>query len=372
MTKRIRVLFTIPNLNTAGSGMALYKLLTNLDKELFEPHVLCLHSKGTLFQKFADAGIAMHVLEYTHEMRPLIQGLRHSWRVSRWIKNHDFKVVYSYHYASDYSEPLAAKFAGSKWLFVKKNMSWFGPSHKAWRLRSFLADRIIIQNKEMKRIFYPKSSKAMLISIGVDTGEFYPLNYQPNHLLAFNKSEKTKVIGVVANFVPVKGLEILIKAFKLLSINYDFKLVLVGDNNNDYGKQLAESAKELNFPEKRIFFAGRQTNINEWLNVFDLYVQPSIGQGEGSPVAVQEAISAGTLVIGSQICGIEDQLSDTPELLFEPGSSKSLAAKIEFVFSLNDKATALLKDKQKQHLLENYTLEAEVKAVEKNLISMVT
>lgn len=34
--KKIRILYTIPNFDTAGSGIALMKLITGLDKELFD------------------------------------------------------------------------------------------------------------------------------------------------------------------------------------------------------------------------------------------------------------------------------------------------------------------------------------------------
>lgn len=370
MTDKLRVLFTIPNLNTAGSGLALFNLLKRLNKNKFEPHVLCLHSKGELFQKFASAGFQMHVKEYTHTMRPVAKGLKHCWEVSKWFRANGFSVIYSYHYTADYSEAIAAKLAGSKWLFVKKNMGWFGSSYNSWRLRSFLADRIVIQNKEMARVFYPKSSKATLISIGVDTKSFYKLEISPKQLFPFSVGDKTKIIGIVANFVPVKGLNILIRAFNSLYKNRDVRLVLVGDYSNEYGDDLLSLVKELGISNEYIYFAGGQKNINEWLNVFDLFVQCSTGKGEGSPIAVQEAIAAGTLVIGSRVCGVEDQLAVTPELLFEPENSVELAEKIEYVFALEKSELESLKNKQKEHLLRNYTLESEVAAVERMLAAL--
>ncbi len=369
--RRPRILFTIPNLNTAGSGLALFKLLTNLNQEKFDIHVLCLHSKGALFKRFEDFGFKIHILNYTHRMRPILNGLKHCWGISRWLRKNKFDVVYSYHYSADYSEAIAAKLAGSKWVFVKKNMGWFGSSYRAWRLRSFLADSIIIQNNEMKKVFYPKSPKAKLISIGVDTEEYYELEEYPKDLLPFKVTRNTKIIGVVANFVPVKGIEILIDAFNSLYIDHDLRLVLIGDNNNNYGQIITQFVKKLRIPPERICFAGKQTNINEWLNTFDLFVQPSL-RGEGSPIAVQEAIASGTLVIGSRICGVEDQISQTPNLLFEPGSTRALSEKIKYVLSLNKAEINLLKLNQKQHLLENYTLEAEVNAVENYLTALTS
>ena len=33
-------------------------------------------------------------------------------------------LIHSFHYGSDYSEALAAKFAGIPWVYTKKNMNW--------------------------------------------------------------------------------------------------------------------------------------------------------------------------------------------------------------------------------------------------------
>ncbi len=366
--KEIRILFTIPNLNTAGSGRALFKLLTRLDKTKFDIHVACLHSRGTLFQEFTEAGFTMHIIEYTHKMRPIFAGLRHCWKVAKWLKSERFGIVYSYHYSSDYSEPLAAKLAGCKWSFVKKNMSW---SARAWKIRNFLADNIIVQNTEMQRTFYPRSMKTKLISIGVDTDEFFRLTERPDHLLPFAKSKNTKVIGVVANFVPVKGLDILIRAFGRICENEDVRLVLVGDCVQEYGEGLIRLVDELRIKRSLVHFVGKQRNVNEWLNTFDLFVQPTLAIGEGAPVSIQEAIAAGTLVIGSRVSGVEDQLSKTPELMFEPGSVESLADKLKDFLSLNETKIRLLREKQMRHLLANYTLIREVAAFEKFLLSLV-
>ena len=46
----IKVLFTIPNFDTAGSGLPLIKLANNLNKNIFITEIACLHKNGDLFQ----------------------------------------------------------------------------------------------------------------------------------------------------------------------------------------------------------------------------------------------------------------------------------------------------------------------------------
>lgn len=60
--KKIRVLLTIPNFDTAGSGKALLNIALALDKDRFEPHILCRHDRGEFFEVVKESGIPVHVL----------------------------------------------------------------------------------------------------------------------------------------------------------------------------------------------------------------------------------------------------------------------------------------------------------------------
>ena len=49
--KKWKILYTIPNFDTAGSGKALLNLCSRLDKKFFKTYISCSHSKGSLFAK---------------------------------------------------------------------------------------------------------------------------------------------------------------------------------------------------------------------------------------------------------------------------------------------------------------------------------
>ena len=61
---KLRILFTIPNFDTAGSGKALLNIATRLDKEIFEPHIACLHDRGDYFQVVKESRIPVHIFNY--------------------------------------------------------------------------------------------------------------------------------------------------------------------------------------------------------------------------------------------------------------------------------------------------------------------
>ena len=67
----IRILYTIPNFDTAGSGIPLFKIAQSLDPNIFEPHIACLHDRGNLFQDVKKSGIKVHMIDLYKNARPI-------------------------------------------------------------------------------------------------------------------------------------------------------------------------------------------------------------------------------------------------------------------------------------------------------------
>ena len=67
---KIKILFTIPNFDTAGSGKVVYDLVKGLDKEKFEVEVACSSNRGTFFKEMESLGIPIHIFETTTSYHP--------------------------------------------------------------------------------------------------------------------------------------------------------------------------------------------------------------------------------------------------------------------------------------------------------------
>ena len=119
--EKIRILFTIPNFDTAGSGKALLNIATRLEKTNFEPHIACSHNKGAFFNVVEGSGIPVHLLQTTTSMTNRFNGFLQCWKISRKMKEINPDMIHSFHYAPDYSEALAAWIAGIPWVFTKNN-----------------------------------------------------------------------------------------------------------------------------------------------------------------------------------------------------------------------------------------------------------
>jgi len=51
MTHKIRILYTIPNFDTAESGIPLLKIPTSLDANYFNPQIAYCHDRGGYLRK---------------------------------------------------------------------------------------------------------------------------------------------------------------------------------------------------------------------------------------------------------------------------------------------------------------------------------
>ncbi|MDR6966994.1 glycosyltransferase involved in cell wall biosynthesis [Flavobacterium arsenatis] len=371
--KKIKVLYTIPNFDTAGSGKALLNLALGLNKELFEPHILCLHNRGAFFETVEKSGIPIHVFDYIPKERPILQMLKKCWKLSRKLKAIQPDIVHSFHYNSNYTEGLSTRLAGIKWVFTKKNMSWGGLSKNSWQLRSFLANKIALQNTDMKASFYPHSNKTSLISRGVDIEKFH-FSTPDSHIKALMKTaENQRVLICVANFVPVKGIETLITAFDEIKAQHeDWVLWLVGDDKNEYGEKLHGMVDALGLNSK-VMFSGKQMNVVDYLNHAEIFVLPTLDEGrrEGSPVALLESMANSKVVLGSRVPGIRDQLRSFPEHLFTPKNEIELAKKLSF-FMGKSRAELTELGKEFQNLVsQNYSIGIEIQKHEQFYLSLL-
>ena len=358
--KIIRILYTIPNFNTAGSGIALMKLIGRLDPDRFEPHIMCVHDRGDYFKDVvANSGIPIHIYKYTGKVRPYLKAIVRIIKLALYFKRNKFDIVFSYHYAADYIEAIAAKLAGARFIYVKKNMSWHGPSYRAWKLKTFFSDKVLVQNTDMIKDFYNNNNKASLVSIGVDMSEFYPRPKDLELLKEFNINDNDKIILCVAHIVPNKGIDVLIKAFgRIEESQSNVRLLIVGEDKNEFGTQLKHLVEEEQI--KSITFTGKRFDMYRFYSIADLFVLPSTGD-EGAPIVNQEAMASGVPILSTNRTGSRDQLSELPDQIVEPGNSDELFDKINKNLFISKKNREAIIKKQLDIINKHYSLYNEVK-----------
>lgn len=351
MPNRIKILFTIPNFDTAGSGKVVYDLVKGLDKTVFEPEICCFHNKGAFFKSIEQLGVKIHLFQFATPYRPFITFPFRVLKIYKFFKQHQFDTIHSWHWSSDISEPLAAKLARIPFIYTKKAMGW---GNRPWIWRSKLSTKIIAINKDMMTQFFSKMKyKVVKIPLGVDVDYFRPLpkSYVTSERIRVEKTDF--VIVSVANLVPVKGIEILLKAVQQLE-DKSIKVFIIGDDSSSYGDALKTA-----FKDENIYFVGKQLDIRPYLALADVFVIPTKDEGrkEGMPIAPLEAMASRRIVLGSNISGINDILEFFKSCLFQADNVEALAKKIQYIQNLTFKEREMLAKRMREHVENEFSLE---------------
>ncbi len=364
MAKPIKILFTIPNFDSAGSGKVVYDLVKNLDRSKFEPHICCNHGKGVFFNKVKALNVPIHIFNITGAYKPVWSLFFRVWNIRNFLKKHKFNLVHSWHWSSDFTEPLACKFAGIPFVYTKKAMGW---GNRSWQWRSKLSSKIIAINSDMKRQFFANlSHKVVSIPIGLNTKSFgiLPKSYRNKDGIIINENEF--VIASIANLVAVKGIEYLLEAVNQIQ-DKRIKVLIVGDDSSDYAKKLKSA-----YQSDAVIFTGKKHNIEDYLALADVFVIPTKSIGEGQPIAPIEAMLSGRIVLGAAVPGIKDVLQPFPELLFAPENPEAIAEKINTIMQMSEEDREQLASELYNQAFKNFNLEKSIEAHQKLYLSLVT
>ena len=352
MAKRIRVLYTIPNFDTAGSGKSVYDLVKGLNRNYFDPEICCFHNRGAFFKEVEKLDVKIHLFPFTAAYRPKLSFMFRVLKISKFFKDNNFDLIHSWHWSSDISEPLAAKLSGIPYVYTKKAMGW---QNRYWSIRSKLSAKIIAVNEDMMTQYFSKMlHKVECFPLAIDVDYYNPDVFRTDVLnKAFLKTNDFVIISV-ANLVPVKGIEILLEAVHLLK-DKNIKVLIVGHDEGEYGEYLKQHYSN----NENFVFLGKQLDVRPYLNSADLFVIPTKNEGrkEGIPNAPLEAMAMRCPVIGSNISGISDILSAFPECLFEAGNINDLSIKLKGIKQMSSHERNNLAHSMRLQVIKEYSIE---------------
>jgi glycosyltransferase involved in cell wall biosynthesis len=146
---------------------------------------------------------------------------------------------------------------------------------------------------------------------------------QVRHLRdGWGADDGTVVFGSVGRLMPEKGMDVLIRAFRLAFTASDaaVRLVIVGE-----GEQRG-ALEQLAHGDRRIVLAGSQSEIAPFYNAFDVFV--SAARFEPFGLAIIEAMGAGCPLIATSIHGTVEFVTDPRTLWTEPDRDGQLALQL--------------------------------------------
>ncbi len=179
------------------------------------------------------------------------------------------------------------------------------------------------------------------------------------------------LVGVVGDFLPRKGQDILLKAIPEISREVpNVMFAFAGSvRKEDYFDSLKRDAKSLGI-ENSILWLGYRDDVPKLLQALDVYVLPS--KDEMFPVALLEAMASYRACVASRAGGIpECDPEGTSLKLVEPSKPASLASAI--VTLLRD-SRARLKSGEAAHaaILKHFNVEHQAHKVQSVLSKVAT
>lgn len=158
-------------------------------------------------------------------------------------------------------------------------------------------------------------SKTRLYWNSVDIDKFS----EDNESLLKNHSKP--IVLFVGNIIKRKNVDLLIKAKKYS--NQDYELVIVGDG--PLKKDLENKVNKEHIPD--ITFLGSRNDVENIIPGCDLLVLPSFSESFG--LVLIEALACGKPVIGSNVGGISEIITEDVGLLINPNDVSSLSHAID-------------------------------------------
>ena len=295
--RHMKILYVITSTDVGGAEKALLQLAIKT-AQAHTVRVVCLKPLGPVAQELAQH----HIQVISLNMRWL--GGRIIQKLAAQIKDFQPDIVHAMLYrAIEYARVACA---GKKVKLI--TTPHFDLSKKSFPLRwvdrllkdldtltvaeSFSTARYLIEKQKYNK------NKVYLLPNGVDKTVFYAdeslrkqmrqkYGYTPEHTVFMD----------VARLAPVKDPFTLLKAFCNVVKNHpNARLVYVGEGEK---RPVLEKFICQNGLEKTVLLAGKQDNINAWLNMADAFVLPSVE--ESLPLSLLESIQVGLPCLVSKV-----------------------------------------------------------------------
>jgi glycosyltransferase involved in cell wall biosynthesis len=256
-------------------------------------------------------------------------------RVARLLQRWQIDVLHTHMFWPNLIGTLAARRASTRVVVTSehgKNL-WKGPLHR-W------AERHVITPRSDLRVCASEDIRRLREE--VDRIPSHKLIYVPNGTdippPVARHENAVPVIGSVGRFVEAKDYDTLIAAAaRLHGRGVMFRLYLIGDGPQ---RPQLEQAVHRHGLESVVVFAGYQAEISEWLGRFDVFVLPSIR--EGQPLALLEAMAHGLAIVASRVGGIPCTVEHGIEAeLVEPRDPDAFADALQTLLSDRERRTAL-------------------------------
>jgi len=349
-----------------GAERDLISLVKTLDRQKWEPHVVC-PGTGPFRDQLHAIAVPTHAFSFPpwRKARSFFQRRSAVLRLGALVNQLDPAMI---HVNDFWWLPHTVRAIESRRSNPVPIVAHVRQEIEPAKVQRYWLDRVeavIAMSRQIEQSLIAggvSASKVRTLYSGIDLSEKQHMHDGQAIRQMIGIPNGAVLLGTVANLFPRKGYEVMLRALPAIvraapTVHY----VIVGSDDSDYADRLKRLAHELKIAD-RVHIVGFQDPVQPFLASLDLYVHPALMEGFG--IAVVEAMAMGKAVVATTTGGLPEVVAQGETgLLVPPGDVESLAATV----------VSLLQDRVRREQLgrngsarahEHFSLDAYVANVE--------
>ena len=368
----MKILYIISGLPTGGAEMMLYKLLSVVDRDIFEPVVISLTDYGSLGNNIKNLNIPV----YKMEMKAGFPNPYKVWGFIKLIRKIKPELIQGWMYHGNLAALLA------KWVLPNRVFLLWNIRHtpddlkKEKRLTALVIrlgakfsshpDRIIynsnVSEQKHELLGYDNKNKS-IIPNGFNCEQFKPFDNAKSKLrYSLGLKKDTLLIGLVARYHIMKDhVTFLHSAGKLNKTYPEIHFVLMGqdvDKNNHLLIKLIENLKIT----KNVHLLGKRMDVDEITAGLDIACSSS-SWGESFSNAIGEAMACGIPCIVTDV-GDSVWIVGETGIVVKPGDRKAFTGAMITLIKMSFEERLRLGKLARNRIIKLFSLDPVVKQYE--------
>jgi len=330
----IKIMYLTTSPQMGGAEKQLFELSRRINKDDFEVLVCTLKSEGgNLLQKLQKEGITTKTIELNDK-----KDFKKVIELFKIIKEFKPDILQSFLFFDNILARIFGRIlkvpviiSGQRNVETKRSFK----RNFLDKITINLAHYIISNSEAGKKLIINRErfnpSKIFVCPNGIDFKNVVKLREEQKQEIKdyYKIKDNQFIIGFVGYLTEQKGVENLLKAVSLIQneLKNKIKVLIIGDG--DKKEELEKMSKELKIDAKVHFF-GFQKNGFRFISMFDIFVLPSLW--EGQPNVLLEAMAYEVPIISTRVGGVDEMIEDRRNgILVDAGNAYQIAGSINMI-----------------------------------------
>jgi glycosyltransferase involved in cell wall biosynthesis len=364
--RKLRVVHVYFHLDVGGIETLLVNVLPRLDRQRFEPQLICTRRTGHMAPRLQQAQIPMQVCR-CHTKIPMSLAML---PLAGLLRRLDADIVHAHAEVPSQFATMAARSAGAPILIANYHSTNLFPHPRQIRRerrQSVFRDATVHVSQSVQRDYVervdPIERNGVVIHNGIDVAHFAasPGEARLDELRRELGIEgRSPVILKVARLQRVKAHRDLLQAFARVRSEFPQAVLLLAGGGRRRG-MVEETIRELELGDS-VILLGRRSDVRDLYHMVDLHVVSSIK--EGFSLTLLEAMAAGLPQVVTDVGSNRECVGDSGAALFAPPGDPA-AFGDALIRVLNDRELVKSMSSSARLQVQQFSLDRLVESTEK-------